>query len=122
MSRYLLLVILNAPFILAAMLNTIVIYKMKRISARILTIRLLFWFIILVGLTLTKPIYVYLFSNKLTATEPLSLFDVVEITAIVIILFVLTRYREKLSRLELTVKEMHQELSIRLSDQKSKKP
>ena len=104
------------------MLNTFVLYKMKRVSTKILVVRLLFWSVLLVGLALTKPIYEYLFSNRLTHTEPLSLFDVVEITAIVIILFLLTRYREKLSDLDHTVKAMHQELAIKLSDQQPKRP
>lgn len=115
MSRYLLLVILNAPFILAAIMSAVVNYKLKKISGSKLIFRVTLWTIIFIGLILAEPIYTFLFSNGLTETEPLSLFDVIQITAIVILLYGTTRTRTKLDHLERRVQDLHQELSIRLS-------
>lgn len=74
------------------------------------------WLIILGGLASAKLIYEFLFSNKLTDTEPLSLFDVIQITGIIFVLFMANRSRIKVESLERRVQDLHQELSIRLSD------
>jgi len=115
MSRYLLLFLLNLPFIAAAILNTTVNYKLGRSSKRSFVFRILFWVLILAGLALAQPIYDFLFSHKLTESEPLSLFDVAQITGIVIVFYIANRTRAKLDHLERRVQDLHQELSIKLS-------
>lgn len=115
MSRYLILFILNAPFILAGLFNSLVAYKLKRISKRRFLFQLIFWAVILTGLAAAQPIYQFLFSNNFTQTEPLSLFDVIQITGIVILALAIIRARAKAENLEKKVQDLHQELSIRLS-------
>lgn len=119
MSRYLILVILNTPLIVAAMTNTLVGYKLGRMSGRRFFIGLSFWSLILASLVFIKPIYSFLFSNHLTQTEPLSLFDVMQITGIVFTLFIANKAYGKVDLLERRVQDLHQELSIRLSEGKS---
>lgn len=120
MSRYLILVILNAPLLIAAATNTVVGYKLGRMSRRRMVAGVTFWAILLLGLCLVQPIYEFLFSNQLTQTEPLSLFDVVQITGIIFTLFIANRAYGKVDRLERRVQDLHQELSIQLSKGKSK--
>lgn len=115
MSRYLLLFLLNLPFILAAILSAITQFKLKKTSRRRLTIQLLIWLTVLFGLLVAEPIYLFLFQNNLTQTEPLSLFDVVQITTIVITFYVANRTRMKLEIVERRLQDLHQELSIQLS-------
>jgi hypothetical protein len=115
MSRYTLLLLLNLPFILAAILSAVTQYKLGRSSRRRLVIQVVIWVVVLIGLALAQPIYVWLFNNEFTNTEPLSLFDVVQITAIVITFYVANRARLKTQVLERRVQDLHQELSIRLS-------
>ncbi len=115
MSRYLLLLILNLPFIAAAILNATVNYKLNKSTKRSFIIRLIFWLSLLVGLIMAEPLYNFLFNNKLTDTEPLSLFDVIQITAIVILLYFVNRSRAKIDELEKRVQDLHQEVSIRLA-------
>jgi len=115
MSRYLILLILTAPFILAALLNALVAYKLHKISRKRYLMQTLAWIIILAGISLANPIYGYLFSNNLTTTEPLSLFDVIQITGIVAVLFIANRARAKIETLERRLQDLHQELSIQLS-------
>jgi len=117
MSRYLLLFLLNLPFILAAILSTVTQYKLKKISSRRLVIQVLIGVVALIGLALAQPIYVWLFNNKLTDTEPLSLFDVVQITAIVIVFYIANRTRIKYLALETKLQELHSEVSIKLSNE-----
>jgi hypothetical protein len=114
-SRYLILIVLNLPLILAGILSTLVSYKLKRTSRRKFIFRLLFWLIILVGIVFAEPIYAFLFSNQLTETEPLSLFDVIQITGIVFTLYIASQALLKVSNLEHKIQDLHQELSIRIS-------
>lgn len=118
MSRYTLLLLLNLPFIVAGLLNAIVNHKMHKTSSRRFALQLLFWAIVLTGLLTAEPLYNFLFSSNFTATEPLSLFDVVQITGIVTLIYIVNRSRAKLDILERRVQDLHQELSIRLSKDK----
>jgi hypothetical protein len=117
-SRYLILLLLNGPFIIAGLVNALVNFKLSKISKRRFLFQAGLWTLVFVGLAATQPIYQFLFSNNLTQTEPLSLFDVIQITGIVIIFFIANRTRTKLDVLERRVQDLHQELSIRLSDKK----
>jgi hypothetical protein len=121
MSRYLILVLLNLPLIFAALLSALVDYKMGKLSGKSFVRQIVIWVVIFAGLACTKFIYEFLFTNKLTQTEPLSLFDVIQITGIIIVLFMANRTRLKLDILERRVQDLHQELSIRLSKDKQTK-
>lgn len=118
MSRYLLLFLLNLPFILAALLSTITQFKLRRISRRRMSVQLLLWLAILFGLVIAQPLYEWLYSHEFTETEPLSLFDVIQITAIVMLFYVTNRMRAKLENTERRLNDLHQEISIILSEKK----
>jgi len=115
-SRYLILVLLNLPLILIAITNTIVSYKMKHTSLRRLIFKVCFWLIVLLGLIFTDSIYNFLYDQGLTQTEPLSLFDVLQITAIIYVFFLVNKLYVKVDVLEKRVQYLHQELSIKLSN------
>lgn len=118
MSRYLLLLILTLPFILLSILSAITKYKLGRSTKKRLIIQIILWLLVFIGLASTEFIYSWLFQHKLTQTEPLSLFDVIQITAIVIVFYLANRSRSKIEVLEKRVQDLHQELSIRLSSKK----
>lgn len=115
MSRYLLLVLLNLPFIIAALIGALTQYKLGRISKYRFALQLSLWTVLAAGLIFAQAIYQWLFSNNLTKTEPLSLFDVVQITAIIVILYIANRTRSRLDILEQRIRNLHEELSIKLS-------
>lgn len=115
MSRYMILIILNAPLVVVGLLNSVAAYKLKRSSRRRFIFRLLFWVLILAALVLVEPAYNFLFSNNLTQTEPLSLFDVIQITGIVFVFLIANQAYTRVDVLERKVQDLHQELSIRLS-------
>lgn len=120
MSRYLLLIILNAPLIFTGILSTVVSYKLNRTSRRRFIFRIIFWLGIFALLVFSQAIYNYLFSNHLTRTEPLSLFDVIQITGIIFTFLIANQAYAKTDLLERRVQDLHQELSIRLSKDKTK--
>lgn len=120
MSRYTILILLNAPLISAALLNALVSYKLNRSSKKRFILRSLFWTSILVALIFTEKIYTYLFSNNLTSTEPLSLFDVIQITGIVLVLYIANKAYAKAETLEKRLQDLHQEVSIVLSEKNGK--
>lgn len=115
MSRYLLLFLINLPFILAAIVSAITQYKLGRSTKRRLMTQLLVWLTVVAALVLAQPIYEWLFSHNLTETEPLSLFDVVLFTGFVMTFYLANRTRSKVETLEKRVRDLHQELSITLS-------
>lgn len=114
-SRYVLLLILTSPFIIAAILNLITQYNLKKISRTRFFTWIIVWLSILFGLIFAEPFYTWLFANDLTQTESLSLFDVVQITAIVIIFYIINRLRQRTETLERRLRDLHQEISIKLS-------
>jgi len=116
MSRYLILLILNIPLIVAALLGILVEYKLGKLSTKKFLFQTSIWLVIFAGLASAQPIYHFLFSNNRTQTEPLSLFDVIQITGIITVLFMANRSRIKVETLERRVQDLHQELSIRLSE------
>ncbi|HEU5187421.1 MAG TPA: hypothetical protein VFT87_02870 [Candidatus Saccharimonadales bacterium] len=118
MSRYTILMLLNLPLILLAIANSLVAYKTKRITSQRFLVQLGVWLTIFVGLACAQQIYIYLFTSGLTDTESLSLFDVIQITGIVFLFFVLNRMRTKTEAIERRMQNMHQALSILLSEKK----
>ena len=119
MSRYLILVLLNTPFIVAGILSAIASFKLGNSSRRYLAIRVLFWLIIFAGLVFAEPLYRFLFSNQLTETEPLSLFDVIQITGIIVVLFIANQAYSRVDRLDRRVHDLHEQLAIRLTEDES---
>lgn len=119
-SRYLILILLNTPLIFAAILNAIVSYNLKHLSLRRLVFKLAFWVAVFLGLVFAESIYEFLYTEGLTQTEPLSLFDVIEITGVVLVFFLVNRLYVKVDVLERRVQDLHQELSIRLAREQTK--
>ena len=120
MSRYLLLFLLNLPFILAGLLGALTQYKLGKASRRRVVVQFTLWLIILLGLIVAEPLYVWLYKNNFTDTQPLSLFDVIQITAIVMTFYIANRTRAQLELTEKRLNDLHQELSIKLSSKSSK--
>jgi hypothetical protein len=116
MSRYTLLLLLNLPFITLSVIGAITRYKLNHSTKKRLITQVSIWLLVLVGLMSAECIYNWLFQHQLTQTEPLSLFDVIQITAIVIVFYIANRSHTKIESLEKRIQDLHQELSIRLSN------
>lgn len=115
MSRYLLLTILILPFVSLGILSIFTKYKVNGGSRRKMIVQITGWLIIFIGVACAKPVYETLFNAQLTVSEPLSLFDVVQLTSIVFLLYLVTRMYSRINMLEKRFRDLHQEISIHFS-------
>ena len=113
--RYIFLVLINLPIILLAFVNIITQYKLKKIPKARFKKQIVLWILILGILILSFPVYNLLTLQPLLDSSELSLFDIVEITIIVFLVYSLNNQRRKIEQSEKTIRNLHQEISIRLS-------
>lgn len=114
MSKYVLLVLINAPIMLIGIVRAITRYKTKpaRISKSKAIIEVLFWLAIGVGLSFVEPVYNTLIQHNLTDSPPMSLFDVAVLTLFVFALLLIVETNEELTALKRTVTRIHEKLAI----------
>jgi len=113
--RYLILVLLNIPVISLALVNLLTKYKMNKISRERFRRQMLLWLIILVVLTTSFPLYNYLVGKPILDSRELSLFDIAQTAAIIALIYITSNQRQKIEQNERFVRDLHQEISIRLS-------
>lgn len=77
--------------------------------------QLILWLLILIVLICSFPFYNYLVGKPLLDSAELSLFDIVQTTAIIMLFYGANSQRQKIERAEKTIRDLHQELSIKLS-------
>lgn len=118
--RYLILVLLNTPVIVIASLNLITKYKLKQITKKRLIRQVLLWSVLLIVLIASFPLYNTLTGRPLFDSHELSLFDIVQTTAIIILLGIANNLRQKNEHTSRMLRTLHEELSIRLSETKIK--
>jgi hypothetical protein len=114
--RYLILVLLNLPIIILGFMNIITQYKLKKVDGERFKFQIILWLIILVVLLGSFPLYNYSVDKPLFDSSELSLFDIVEITVIIYLIYIINDHRRKLERSERIIRDLHQEISIRLSE------
>ncbi|MGV9002173.1 MAG: hypothetical protein ACOH18_04460 [Candidatus Saccharimonadaceae bacterium] len=114
--RYIILVIINLPILMLAFLNLATKYKLKKIDRRKFYGQTLIWFIILVVIVVSFPAYNLMAGNPVLDSSELSLFDITQTTVIVALIYVVNNQRQKIERNEKRTRDLHQELSLRLSE------
>lgn len=112
MSRYVLLIILNAPVLLLGIVGALTNYKTSRISRRRCYWQVIFWVLVGVGLVFVEPAYNILIRHNLTNSTPMSLFDIVLLTGIIFCLLLIKSTNEKLAILTKKFSRMHENLVI----------
>jgi len=113
--RYLTLVLLNLPVIILALANIVTQYKMNKITKHRFGYQILVWIIILIVIVSSFPVYNYIVGEPIFDSRELSLFDVVQTTAIVYLFYIVNDLRRRIEKNEKIVRDLHQELSIKLS-------
>lgn len=113
--RYVVLVILNLPIILSALVNIVTQYKLRRVSAARFRHQLIIWLILLVLLLASFPVYNVLTGRPLLDSTELSSFDILQVTALVLLFYVVNAQRQRIDQQEKRLRDLHQTLSIRLS-------
>ena len=117
--RYLVLVLLNVPIILLALINIITQYKLHRVSVTRFRHQLLIWLIILIVLIGSFPLYNILTNKPLLDSSELSAFDIVQTTAIVLLFYIFNNQRQRQDQTDRRLRDLHQALSIKLSSYES---
>ena len=118
--RYFLLVLLNLPIILVAFTNIITQYKTGKISSSRFRHQAILWSAVLFILICSFPIYNYLNGNPITSSGDLSLLDILVVTTVIYLIYIVNNQRRKIEQNEKTLRDLHQELSIKLSDKNGK--
>jgi len=113
--RYIILVLVNLPVICLALLNILTKHKMGRISKQRFTEQVILWLVILIVLVGSFPIYNLIVGHPPLDSIALSAFDIVQTTAIVFLIYVINDQRQKHEQTERRLRDLHQELSIKMS-------
>lgn len=116
--RYLLLLIFNLPIVITAFLSLVTKYKLKHITQKRFRIQTILWFIVLLVLILSYPVFNVLSGQPFFDSESLSLISIVQTTAIIFLLYATNNLRLRIEENERRLRDLHQELSIRLSEPK----
>jgi hypothetical protein len=93
-------------------LSAISAYKTRQISRRRMQLNVLFWLCVFVGLMLIEPLYNALIRANLTDSGPLSIFDIVLLTFILLILFLIKKVNESNMRLKRRMSILQENLAI----------
>jgi len=101
-----------------ALLNIVTQFKMHRISKTRFRNQLVSWIVVLVILIASFPVYNFLVGRPLLDSHSLSAFDIAEITCVILLFYVINHQRQKIERNEQMLRDLHQKLSIKLSDDK----
>lgn len=113
--RYLILIILNLPIILMAFVNIFTQYKLKRSTKDHFRRQIITWVVITLVLFGSFPIYNVLSNKPLMQSDDFSTFDIIQTTAIVYLMYYVNHQRQKIDALDQQYRDLHQELSIKLS-------
>ena len=116
--RYIILIILNLPIIFLALANIITDYKLKKVSINRFRNQIVLWVFILVVVIGSFPVYNIATGRPPLDSSELSLFDIVQTTVIIFLLYVVNSQRQRIDQGEMMMKKLHRELSIRLSENK----
>lgn len=113
--RYVILVLLNLPVIVLAITNFITRYKLAKIDKVKFQRQIIMWLVILVVLVGSFPVYNILSGKPVLDSHELSIFDIVQTAAIILLFYILNNQHQKVEKNERYIRDLHQELSIRLS-------
>ena len=116
--RYLVLLLLNLPIILLALLNIITQFKTGKVTRKRFRRQMTLWSAVLVVIIGSFPVYNLTVGRPPLDSTSLSAFDIVEITMIVFLFYAVNDQIRKLDQTERRLRELHQELSIILSEKK----
>ena len=116
--RYIILIILNLPIIFLALVNIITDYKLKKVSINRFRNQIVLWVFILVVVIGSFPVYNIATGRPPLDSRELSLFDIVQTTVIIFLLYVVNSQRQRIDQGEMMMKKLHRELSIKYSSDK----
>jgi len=115
-TKYNLLIILSSPILMLFILRIYDNYKRKRISLRASILLGLFWMILLTGVLFNKLIFELILRSKLSDSTPLSLYDMIQIVAIIFLIYVAFRQSFKIEDLREKITKINEEIALYKKD------
>lgn len=115
-TKYNLLIILSSPILMLFILRIYDNYKRKRISLRASILLGLFWMILLIGVLFNKYIFEIILRSKLSDSTPLSLYDMIQIVAIIFLIYVAFRQSFKIEDLREKITKINEEIALYKKD------
>ncbi len=113
LTKYNILIILCLPILLLFIIRIYDNYKRSKISTRGLVILLIFWAILTLGILFNQQIFNYLDQSKLIQSTPLSLYDVLQITAIIFLIYLVFRQTFRIEDLQNKLSKLNQEIALK---------
>jgi hypothetical protein len=111
-NKYALLIMVNSPLIVFAVLMAVTSYKTGRSTRRRCTVLVVFWLLVGIGMLFVEPAYNSLVRANLTESPPLSVFDIILLTALIFLMLLLVQLYDKLTNLSRKVSKMHEGIAI----------
>jgi hypothetical protein len=108
--------VLNLPIVSVGLITALAQFRMGIISTNRFRFQFIFWLVALIAVAFSFPIYNYFTGQEIFQIRDLSLLDIVLTTSVVYLLYALNRHRQKINDLEKSQKDLHRELSIKLSE------
>jgi hypothetical protein len=119
-SRFLVLVIINLPIVLIGIIGAITSYKTSRTSKKRCITEVTGWIIVGISLVLIQPVYNLLVQNHLTASDSMSIFDVILLTLILLCGLLIIRANEKIALLNKKLSRIHEHIAIKEAEYDTK--
>lgn len=119
--RYIVLVLLNVPVVLLSLTNLITKYKTGKLTKERFHIQVSLWIIIFLVVAGSFPLYNSLVGNPPFQSDDLTFFDIAQTTVIIFLIYTVGKLHQKLEWAEKYQRDLHQELSIRLSENSDEK-
>ena len=111
-TKYNILIALCLPILILFLIRIYDSFKRKKLSKRGAIILFLFWSFLTLGIIFNKQFFVYLENSRLIESTPLSLYDTVQITAIIFLIYIIFRQNFKLEELRDKITKLNQELAL----------
>ena len=115
-TKYNLLIILSSPILMLFILRIYDNYKRKRISLRAGILLGLCWLILLIGVLFNKYVFEIILRSKLSDSTPLSLYDMIQIVAIIFLIYVAFRQSFKIEDLREKITKINEEIALYKKD------
>lgn len=112
MSKYIVLILINLPLLLAVLIRTTADYKTRRITKNKYIVTTIVWVFVIAALCLIEPFYNILLRSGLTDSPSMSIFDVALLTLLVFAGYLLMRAKQDISELETRVSKLHERIVI----------
>lgn len=112
-SRFVILALINLPIVIIGITGAIVNFKTRRTSKRRYRVEVFAWVVVGACLVMVEPIYSLLLANNLTASDSMSIFDIVLLTLVLLCGLFIIKANEKISLLNSKLSRIHEHIAIK---------